>query len=375
MTLRATACAAIVLALSLTPGHADAQRRFRVAGAVFGESYSFGETTEISSISEMSIPLLAEFALGQRGRLTVSTGWGSVRADRDDGEDLTISGILDTQARVSLDVVPTRMSLLLTGTLPTGQADVEHDAASVLSVVAAEALDFTVARFGSGGEIGGGVVGAFPAGPLALGVAATFHHASAYQPLVGGVSYQPGREMRVRIGAEGRLGSTTHLRLAGIFSRRGDDRIDGASAGTPGDQWTGYGSLQKGNPSSIVTLYAFGSVRTGARVEDTSFGPALLPESRSAALGARWSFTVRRGDALTPAVEVRTVRAGSANGAGLDKLGATLRTGLEYRLRVAPAVDLLFRGEWLTGEVRAPFADEMSGVSGYRAGVQLEMAN
>jgi hypothetical protein len=362
--------------LAFAPGTASAQIDGVVRAAVLAESYSFDAGLGFESISELSIPVVARFGLDGRGDLLLSTGYANLRSSGAEGaEDVTLSGVLDIEARLTLEVVPKRLSVILSGVLPSGTSTLETEQVPILALISNEALDLTTLRFGSGGAFGGGFVGAVPAGNMALGVAATYRQEMAYDPLAGSsVQLSPGPEMRVRVGLEGQASPTSYLRLAAMFSRRGQDEFGVDSPGAASNQWTGYAALENGLGSSNLALYIFDSFRTAPRLEGTAFGPTVLPRSNTFAVGGQWVVPVRSLDHITPKVEYRLARAApSPDDDQLEKLGSTFRAGVEYRLNASPLASVVFQAEGLFGEVGDLRAFELVGVTGYRAGIHVEL--
>ena len=372
----------LIVAMGI-PESGNAQVRTHTTVATVWESYSFDEGLGFESLSEVSLPVVVGLDIGDRTSFVVSSGYASVTASADGGAaDVTVSGVLDTEARLTLDLVPRRVSLVLSGILPTGVTDVAGDGGPVLGLIAAEALDFSVVRLGSGGGVGGGVIAAIPAGRFALGLAATFNQAQEYAPVDEGALYKPGAELRLRIGAEGPVGPTTYVRVAGIVSRRGEDSFGGTPQPDPGAQTSLYAAVERGLGGSNLSIYAFGSRRSAPSIEQSAVGLAVLPESRTLVLGAQWGLSVRRSDTFSPSVEFRVSDAapleapavgGSVGSGDLERLGQSLRFGVDYRLMASSRAFVVFQASALTGEVRGLETDgPLPGVRGFRAGARLE---
>lgn len=372
----------LALAIAIGPGGVAAQGVVsRASAAVLQESYSFDEGLGFEGLAEWSLPVVVGLEVGGRASLVVSSGWASVTASGSDGaEDVTVSGLLDTEARLTVEVIPRRLSLLVSGVVPTGVTEIAGEGAPLLGLVAAETLDFSVVRLGSGGGLGGGVVAAVPAGAFALGLAATVTGSREYTPVADGELYEPGSEVRVRVGVEGPLGRRSYLRVAGIVSRRGADRFAGEPQADPGARASLYAAVEQGVGRSTLSLYGFWSRRGAPSIEEGPVGLALLPESRTLVAGGRWSVPVRGSDRLTPRVEVRRSDAvpldPAAPPAGegeLERLGTSVRVGADYRLRASSRTSVVLQADGLTGEIRGGGAGStLLGVRGFRAGVRLE---
>jgi hypothetical protein len=372
----------ILLAMAAAALHAPeafGQVNARTTVATLWESYSFEQGLGFRRLSELSTPVVVGIKVRERAALVISSGYARVLATAEaPGEDVSVSGLLDTEARLTLDVVPRRISLVLSGIAPTGITEISGTGAPVLGLVAAEALDFSVVRLGSGGGVGGGVVAAIPVGSFAIGLAATATRGRAFTPLEGGDVFEPGGDLRVRLGAEGPIGRETYLRVAGILSLRKGDRFGEAPQAEPGPQASVYAAVEQGSDRSNLTLYVFGSLRSAPRAEQSAVGLAVLPESRTLVIGSRWAIAVRGRDTITPSVEYRVSDAaalpdGEGGTGDLNRLGQSVRLGAAYRLRASSRASVVLEVSALTGEVRGPQPERgLSGVGGFRGGMRLE---
>ena len=346
-----------------------------VGAAIVGDSYAFNPGLAYEDLREISIPVVVSMGVGDRGELVLSTGWASLSSTgAEDSPDLSISGILDTEARFSWEVLPGRMSVVGSAILPSGTEALEAEQVPLLALLANDALDLSTVRFGSGGGLGGGVVGAVPVGRMALGLAATFRQEFSYGPVAASPEeLSPGLEARIRVGLEGPVGAAGYLRLAGVLSRRGEDEFAGETRGAAGNLWTGYAAYEQGLTSSNLVLYLLGRLRSDPRFEGTALGPALLPRSSLLAFGGRWAFSVRRLDLLTAKAEYRRARAAPVPGSdAMEPLGTSLRAGFEYRYTASRTAAVVFQAEGLIGEAGDLQVDELIGMTGYRLGVHLE---
>jgi len=371
--------AAVALAI-LFPGASSAQVEVRANGGPIWESYSFDEGLAYQDLSEFSFPVVVDVRFGERASLVLSSGFASVGASAVAGtsaEDVSISGILDTEARLTYEVLPRTLSLIVSGVLPTGITEVATAQSSALGLIASEVLDFSMVRLGSGGGFGVGFVGAVPVGELALGLGATFNASGEFAPIAQGPDYQPGTEFRIRAGLEGPVARSTYLRVAGIYALRGEDEVGGVSPGEPGGQFSLYGAVEQGLGSSTLGAYGFFSGRSEPGLGQTPVGLNILPESRTFALGTFLTVPVRRTDLLTPRIEYRTnsVVPLAEPGGSFETLGRGFRIGADYRYALPGASDLVVHGDYFTGDVGDPVAagiGELVGVGGYRMGLRLE---
>lgn len=366
--------------LGTVPIALDAQVQVRTNGGPIWESYSFDEGLVYEDLSEFSFPVVVDVRFGERTSLVLSSGFASVSATAVPGtpaDDVSISGLLDTEARLTYELLPRTLSLIVSGILPTGVTEIATAQSSALGLIASEVLDFSIVRLGSGGGVGVGFVGAVPVGDLALGLGATFNTSGEFAPIADGPDYRPGTEFRIRAGLEGPVARATYLRVAGIYALRGADEVAGVSPGDPGGQFSLYGAVEQGLGSSTLGGYAFASGRSEPSLGQTPVGLNVLPESRTYAVGTFLSVPLRTADVLTPRVEYRSnsVVPLSDPGGDFETLGRGFRVGADYRLGLPGASDLVFHGDYFTGDVGDPVTvgmGDLVGVGGYRLGVRLE---
>jgi hypothetical protein len=372
------AAAALAVAASLL----EAQVPVRVRGGGFYESYSFDPGLPFRSVSEVALPLTIDVGLGRYATLTLSSGFVSVSLERVDSAaaDQTLSGALDTELRLGVNVIPGRLIVLASGALPTGITSVEEEELTILAALASDVVGFAVPSVGSGGTLGGGVVGAIPLGRFALGLGATYTHALSYQPVVGQTDeIRPAAEIRGRAGIEGPLGRTTYLRVATVVARRGKDEFAGASQNGVGMRFIGYGELAQGFGNLQLTLYGYDVYRGSPQLEATAVGQAILPKGNLIVSGLRFSLPVTRTTTILPRAELRysSQAQGAYDSTGsfvqgpMEKAGTSWRFGVDLRQHLAGPFAMVASGGVLTGNLVQ--ADTDIGLSGYRFGLLLEV--
>jgi hypothetical protein len=358
-------------ACALAPAATSAQTR--VDASVLWESYSFdGTLLPYGDVSELSLPVSASVALGTVGELAVSTAYVRVKLSLAEGGEALehlLSGVADTEARLTLNIVRDRLVFIATAAIPTGIESVEGDQQDVLNVLVTDVLGFYTQRLGSGGSVGGGLAGAVQAGRMAFGFAGSYTTFASYQPLVGSGDVNPGGEFRFRGGVEGPVAEDTYLRVAAIFGMRGKDQLGDSELPGLGNRFGGYVSLDQGVGSATLSLYAFDLFRSDPQTGQSVLGTAL-PRGNLIAAGARLTVPAGQQVRLTPRVEWRrSDRAVDVDASSLVKLGDALRFGADVRLGVAPGMDVVFQGDGLVGSVQSGVAD----VTGYRVGVTFSV--
>ena len=362
----------------LTPGM-PGQERIAANGAVLFERYSFDSGLPYSDVSETTVPFTVTAPLGGRTLVTVSGGFTSIRLTGNEGSgfvDQEISGLVDTEARLTVELLPDRLNLLLTAAAPTGTEAFELEEGAVLSALSNEVIGFSTMNLGMGGRAGAGVVGAWPLGNMALGLAGSYTHSVAYSPVVGRpVEWKPGDEVRIRAGIEGTVAPETYLRIAGIFATRQEDEIDGEASGGLGNQLHAYVAVNHRIQASALTLYLANSYRSAPQVESTPVGAVRVPKGNILALGGKVEIPVTRVGRLIPTVEYRRLAEAprdETGGGSLESAGSTLRLGSSFRLPIGSGTALVFEGSGLFGNVADPDGGDV-GVSGFRGGLHLEV--
>lgn len=375
-----------------TPCVLPAQQKIvsRVRVSSFYESYSVDSLFPFTKISELTVPVGIDLAFGRVASATISSGF--VRADLASANqaqlaDQSLSGILETEVRLSVNVLPGRLLAVVSGAIPTGIRSVSDSAVAVLGAIASDVIGFAVPTLGSGGGVGGGLVGALPVGKMALGIGATYNYPLSYQPVVGRTAkIKPGAELRARAGLEGPLGRKTYLRTAGVFALRQKDVLADTTRPGIGARVIGYLEVTQGLGNMQLTLYGFDVYRSSAQWEGTAIGGAALPKGNLMVGGLRYAIPAGRSFQITPKVEYRYSRQapgawqdtsnppdGTVDGfveGPLEKAGTSFRFGLDLRQQFAQHFAVVLTGGGLLGSVRQAGTD--IGLNGYRAGLLLD---
>ncbi len=370
--------AAVWVALLLLGTDLSAQVERSAHGAVLFERYSFDAGLPYSGVSELSVPFTFTTPLGRMGSLTLSGGFTSLSltaAESGGLTDQTVSGLVDTEARLVVGLVPDRLQFLVTAVAPTGMKSLDVQEGAMLSVLSSQVIGFSTTSLGSGGRAGTGFVGVLPVGSMAVGLAGTYTHSFAYNPVVGqAAEWKPGGEIRLRAGVEGSLGTRTYLRVAGIFAARQNDQIGGESSGSVGNQVHGYLALNRGIQSASVTAYASDSYRSAPTIEGTSVGAVRVPKGNLLALGMRAELPVGRETRLIPQAEYRRLSQAPMDQAGsgsLEASGSTLRLGTNLSQPLSRNLTLIVEANGLFGKVLGA-GGGLVGANGFRGGLHLE---
>src|SRR5262249_12812975 len=139
----------IIVALTLV-AVAPVQAQEPISGrtAVIFESYKFDPGLVFNKVVEMTIPIGLTARLGNFGSAALSTGYARVdltSADQTQLTDQTISGLLDTEGRLSINLIPGKLLFLMTGAIPTGTKTVQQEQLSILGALSSDVIGFSAA--------------------------------------------------------------------------------------------------------------------------------------------------------------------------------------------------------------------------------------
>ena len=363
---------ALLAALAAAPTVLAAQIR----SAVIYESYSFDQGLIFDRVSEMTVPLGFDLALGRFATLATSTGYARIdlrSTDKTQLADQALSGLLDTELRLSMNLVPGRLVAIMTGVIPTGMKTVQQSELSILGALSSDVIGFAAPAVGSGGSLGGGFAGAVPLGSFALGLGATYRLPLAYQPVIGQTAeLKPGAEVRLRMGLQGPLSRRTYVRVAGIFASRSKDKVAAATQNGVGNRMIGYLALNQQIGSAALTLYGFDVFRGQPQLEASASGAAILPRGNLVAGGLRLALAFGRSTVFTPRVEIRISSAApDSSTAALERLGNSSRMGFDLRHEMSRGLALVLQAGRVTGNVRQ--ADTDIGFRGWRSALHFEI--
>ncbi|MBI2538104.1 MAG: hypothetical protein HYW06_14315 [Gemmatimonadetes bacterium] len=356
-----------------------AQGRWQGRTAVFYESYDFGAGLVFDRVSEMIVPLGLTYGLGRLGNIALSSGYARVDLRSTDTTlgDQQVSGLLDTEARLSVNLVPGKLIMLVTGAVPTGITTVQQKELAILGALSSDVIGFAASSLGSGGNLGGGFAGALPLGRWAAGLGATFKRPMGYAPVLGeDAQLKPGAELRLRAGLEGPLARRTYVRAAAILARTSKDRIAFAGVDSTrngvGNRLITYLSVNQGIRSVSLTVYGFDVYRGDPQIEATAIGAAKLPRGHLLALGGRLDIPLGARSAVSPNAEWRASdTAPNDTVTALERLGASLRYGVDVRHRLTRSAALVVQGAGVSGHIVQ--AGNRVNLSGYRVALHLEL--
>jgi hypothetical protein len=353
----------------LAPCVALGQAATTVARAgVYFESYSFGDGLAFSRISEFTIPVSVTQRVGDRLVLDLGTAFASASVAAVGGGTIEHSGLIDTDLRATIGVIPGKLLISVVGTIPTGATTVPDTTIPLFGATATDLLAFTTPGFGSGGGASAGFATAFKLGSnWAIGAGASYRYGMSYTPLQGGGELTPGGEIRARLGFEGPLGAGKYFRGALIYTTTGANDIGSGQESTIGDRVLAYGAASLPLGSSNLSIYGWEMRRLRAR-NSSAPGTIAVPRGNVLALGARLERPLSPKATLVPLVEFRHEMTRSA--ASMELLGYLFRTGSDLRYQLSAHATGVIRAQIAFGSLN----DEGRSVSivGPRLGALIE---
>jgi hypothetical protein len=365
--MRARAFLLSVVAVA-APGVLRGQAATTVArtGATF-ESYSFGTGLAFSRISELTIPITFTQRMGDRFVLDVGTAFVSASV-RTVSNNKTIdhSGLVDTDLRATVALVPGKLVFNLLGTIPTGATTVPDTTIPLFGATATDLLGFTTPSFGSGGGMSAGFASAFKLGSdWAIGAGASYRYGASYRPVSTSTDeLTPGGEVRARFGIEGPFGGGKYFRGALVFTTTAANDITGGDQSTIGKRVLVYAATSLPLGSSHLSIYGWDMRRFRARP-----GTFPVPRGNVVALGARLERSLSPKMTLAPLLEFRHELTGPAQ--NMQLLGLLVRTGTDVRYRLSDRATGVVQAQFAFGSIRNDSGDNVS-VTGPRVGAIIE---
>lgn len=364
-------------ALALAATTAAGQLPVRVTASGSYESYRFDAGLVFSKVEEIAVPVGLVVPFGRVGDLTVSTGYARVSltgVDTSGTVEPSTSGLLDTEFRLSWNVVPDRVVVFATAVAPTGIETIEQGQLAILGVLASDVIGFQAPTLGTGGSAGGGFGAAVPLSPSwSIGLGGSVREPFRYLPLVGTTDeIKPGTDIRVRAGVEGSLARRTYLRIAGIFAHQSNNVYGDTNETGVGNRIVAYLSLNQGLGNGSLSIYGYDVYRAQAQLEATAVGLAALPRGNLIGAGTQYEFRLGQRLRATPRVEFRySLQAPDDTTTALSKAGESWRFGADLRWSASRIFDVVLQGSGMTGSIVSN--GEAIGFDGWRAALHLEL--
>jgi hypothetical protein len=331
--LAAAGYAAIGVAMLVATLATDARAQpaaVTVAAGVRMEGYAFADAANVGleRISLLTAPFSASFPLLRNLELGVNGAFARGSAVRAGGTELMLSGLTDTELRLTAAFAQDRLRLALVALLPTGQSELSDAEMSVAGIIAADLLPFAISNWGSGGGIGLNAAAATPIGyNMAAALSAGFVMAGEYEPIADPTfAYRPGNQLHVRAALDRTIGSAGKASLQLTYLQFSPDRVAGDNI------------YQSGDRLQVAVSYALAAGATGSALLYAGYLRRSTGEYTNAALltpaqdliyaGAGMRYTVA-SITLVPALDLRVV----GNEAGVEQgYTITAGTGIEVPL-------------------------------------------
>jgi len=346
---------------------ASAQSGTVARTGVFFESYSFGTGLAFDRLSEMTIPIAITQRFGNRVVVDLGTAYASASVRETGGNTIDHSGLIDTDIRATIALIPGRLLLTLNGTLPTGAAEVPDTTIPLFGATATDLLGFMTPGFGAGGGFSGGFASAFKVGQnWAVGTGASYRYGASYTPVAGGSEMSPGGEVRGRVGVEGPFGGGKYFRGALIYTTSAANEMGGGQQSVIGDRVLAYAAVSMPLGRNSLALYGWEMRRLRPRGYDQP-GAISVPRGNVLALGARFERPMSPKVTLVPLLEFRHELTGTDK---MELLGYLVRTGTDVRYRLSAQATAVVQAQLAFGTLN----DEGESVSlfGPRLGVLIE---
>jgi hypothetical protein len=324
-------------------------------------SYTLEANGSKKTISQLVTPLAIVIPVGERFSFDIATAWARSRVETrgDSASPSTVSGLTDTQVRGSYVFGNDAVILTAGLNLPTGQSTANAKQFLAAQNISNDFLLFPIGTMGAGFGATGGIALARPIGAWNLGLGGSYRHSADFAPFEYNdgqkAHYQPGNELRTRIGVDRSFGSSSAM-LGATYSSFGDDKSAGATFNT-GNRLVFQGGYATTLRNTNWSLNAWNLTRTRGTRADGRDAPS--ENITNIALGA--SFAVS-GFALEPTLETRhfaraAVSASTSGAAESSASGQMETAGLRARwnvhgFQIAPGAAFStgkLEGEDLTG--------------------------
>lgn len=362
---------AMALLAAMTPSRRNAAvAQIPGAAAAVGirlESYNFStpDSVNIKTVSLLTAPLSARVRLARSLDLAIDGAYASATLTRPGASRETLSGLTDTDVRLTYSLAGDRVRLSAVGLVPTGKSELTAAEMDLSGVIAADLLPFAISHWGSGGGVGLNAAVALPMSEAtSFGLSAGYVVAREFSPLSQSTfAYRPGNQLQLRGAADHTFGAAAKASLQLTYVHFGEDQSAGSNLYQAGDRLQGVGSLafatgargsgiayvgylrrQRGQYTTVVTVTpAQDLVYAGAAFRQPVGGAVLVPSidlrvlgneagvEQGSTLSAGTGVEVNAGSVvLAPAARARlgtlTVRAGQKSGFTGFELGMTLRS-------------------------------------------------
>ena len=311
----------------------DAITGWEVRGYSFDPWTGANAADQPKSVSEWSLPFVVAAPLTGRLSVDLATRYARGEVESYSGDRATLRGFTDTQVRLLYTLNRDRLVGSLSFNLPTGKSTLDSSQFRVAGAISGNYLSFPVANFGTAFGVTGGLAYASHVGTWNLGISSSLRYLATFKPFLNSpVSYNPGVEGRVRVGADRLLGSSSRLLLGLTMSTFSTDVYSGTSGFGPygpGTRFIGELMFVRVVGRSTVTASAWNAYRLAG---DSAGRPS--PETKENVFNSelRVSYPVSPRVEVEPIVAFRQWSPADYQGGRLGSGGLLVRGNLTDRL-------------------------------------------
>ena len=327
------------------------------------------------TISELAIPIFVTIPVSSR--LTFDVGTAYARAHVTSGAERSeINGLTDTQIRGNYTLGSDFVVLTAGVSLPTGNASVTLDQLNAAGRIGNDFLGFPVSNMGTGLAATGGIAIARPVGEWSLGVGAAARRSEPFDVPGQSFRYQPGNEVRGRVGADRAVGSG-RLALGVTYSAFGRDDAGGSAYNT-GDRVIAQGSVTQLAGSNELTIAAYNVFRAPGNYASGDRAGRENIANLFVSLGMH-----ALGTLVEPSVEVRNwsqqVYPGGESATGAARSQSSHMATLGLRTRIGAGFVTLFPSAAITVGGKLATVDDagtpaQANLTGFRVQVAARLA-
>lgn len=365
---RVPRCHASLIAFLLVGAGRALDAQLPSAAAAAGarvETYNFStaDSVNIKTVSLLTVPLTATVRLTRAVDLAIDGAFASATLTRPGAAQEKLSGLTDTDVRLTYSMADDRVRLSAVGLVPTGKSELTATEMDLAGVIAADLLPFAISHWGSGGGLGLNAAVALPAGEgTSFGLSGGYVVAREFSPLSQSTfAYRPGNQLQLRGAADHTFGSAAKASLQLTYVHFSQDQSGGTNLYQAGDRLQGVGSLAFASGSSGSGVVYLGYLRR-QRGQYTSV-VTVTPAQDLVYAGTGFRQPIG-GAVLVPSLDIRVL----GNEAGIEQgTTASVGTGLELNagsVVFVPAAHARFG----TLTVRA---GQKSGFTGFEIGITM----
>jgi hypothetical protein len=346
------------------------------AGVQF-QSYSLSEALGAEVATLTLLPVAYALPVGDRFDLELYGAYANGSVEKG-GSTFTLQGPVDSRIRARYQVSQWAILTALVN-IPTGNSTHDAGEAVVASVLSTDILGFREANWGTGAAVTAGIATAHQAGDWGFGAGASYRLSNGFEPTEGtDITYQPGDEIRVRVGLDRNVGEGGKFTMGFTFQNFSEDLYNEKNLFQAGNRFRFDMSYALRAGRSTWALYAVDVWREagdafldlvdpqGGIVGDTTL---VVGSQNLLVLGINGSTPLGSTLRIRPSAELRYQSREEEHGEGW-----VMGAGADIPLRLSGSVDLFPRGKLLFGSLKA-ISGESESLWGLELGFTLRWQN